>query len=226
MLSLLRRQVSLDPLDANPGNSMSSLGYTADWQTVGDYQDDFQTGAPAQGWRYAWNPKGKLGKSADYTSLIWSDTAQAYNTTGGATTVPGKKTNKDDFLSLNSLGGHPGQKKYLPMAGYTIQQSDGAGFYQLSDSSIQKTNSSVITKEDGLQVLVYVNDTLIGPGHSVLTNGALTGFDRNLGALNVGDTIWVMIDPLKTQVDDGFINFDFSIKRLVYSCAATAESCL
>ena len=26
-----------------------------------------------------------------------------------------------------------------------------------------------------------------------------------------------MIDPLKTQIDDGFINFDFSIKRLVYS---------
>ncbi len=105
----------------------------------------------------------------------------------------------------------------MPIAGYTIQADDGAGLYRLSESSIQKSNSTLATKEDGLQVLVYINDTLIGGGQSVLTNGVLASFDRMLGSLNVGDTVWVMIDPLKSQVDDAFINFDFSLQRLVYS---------
>jgi hypothetical protein len=65
--------------------------------------------------------------------------------------------------------------------------------------------------------LIYVNDTLVGTNQSVLTNGLLTGFDRLLGSLNVGDTVWVAIDPLKTQTDDFFINFDFSLQKLVYS---------
>ena len=110
----------------------------------------------------------------------------------------------------------------MPMAGYTIQQDDGAGFYRLTDTSIQLSNSSLLPKEDGVQVLVYVNDTLIGSGQSVLTNGVLTGFDRTVGSLNVGDTVWVMINPLKNQTDDAFINFDFSLQRLVYSASQQA----
>jgi hypothetical protein len=212
---LLRRQVTVNSPLANSSSVSNSLGYTAEWTTIGDYRDDFQTGTPAQGWRYAWDPKGKLGKSAAYAPLYWSNSAQAYNTTGSLTTAPGSKTHHDDFLSLTAFGGHPGQSKYLPMVGYTIQQADGAGFYQLTDSSIQKANSSLLTKEDGLQVLIYVNDTFIS-SQSVLANGALTGFDRNLGALSVGDTIWVMIDPLKTQIDDAFVNFDFSLRKLMY----------
>jgi hypothetical protein len=214
--TLLRRQITLGVDEANPNPSTYSLGYTADLVTVADFQDDFQPGTPSQGWRYAWDPKGKVGKSANYAPLYWSNSAQTYNTTGGATTVPDKKTHKDDYLSLSAEGGHPGSSKYMPMAGYTIQQVDGAGFYQLTGSSIQKGNGSVMVKEDGLQVLVYVNDTLIS-SQGISTNGSLASFDRNLGSLNVGDTVWVMVDPLKTQVDDAFFNFDFSIKKLMYS---------
>ncbi len=74
-----------------------------------------------------------------------------------------------------------------------------------------------MSKEDGLGVLVYVNDTLIGSEQGVLTDGLLTGFDRTLGTLNVGDTVWVMIDPIKSQIDDAFTGFDFSLQKLVYS---------
>ncbi|MCI0332618.1 MAG: hypothetical protein L0228_05285 [Planctomycetes bacterium] len=201
---------SIDPSD-------DSLGYTAEWVPIGDYQSDFQGGSPAEGWTYAWNPKGKLGKSAAYIPLLWSDSAQAYNTTGAATTIPSRKTHPDDFLSFTDDGGHPGLRKYMPMAGYTIQADDGAGLYRIVDSSIQKSNSSLFTKEDGLQVLVYVNDTRLGAGQSVLTDGSLTGFDRYLGTLNVGDTVWVMINPLKNQIEDAFTSFDFSLEKLVYS---------
>ena len=215
---LRRREITINsPSPFANGSSNNSRGYTADWVSVGDYESDFQAGSPATGWTYAWNPKGKLGKSAAYIPLLWSESAQAYNTTGAATMTPGPKTHPDDFLSLAADAGHPGNPKYLPMAGYTIQADDGAGFYRLADSSIQKSNSTLLATEDGLQVLVYVNDTLIGSGQSVLTNGSWTGFDRNLGSLNIGDTIWVMINPLKNQIDDAFFGFDFSIQKLIYS---------
>ena len=220
---LRRREVTITS-PANLSAPANSLGYTADWSTVGDYKVDFQTGAPAQGWTYAWDPKGKLGRSSAYTSLIWSDVAQAYNTTGLATIVPSPKTHKEDYLTLTSDGGHPGQKKYVPIVGYTIQADDGAGLYRLVDSSIQKSDGTLATKEDGLQVLVYINDKLTGPAQYVSTDGLLASFDRMLGSLNVGDTIWVAIDPMKSQVDDSFVNFDFSLQRLVYSADSPGQS--
>ena len=213
----LRRRTVTISAPASGTSTGDPRGYTANWTTVGDYQSDFQGGTPAAGWKYAWNSKGKAGKSAGYTSLVWSESAQAYNTTGGATMAPNPKTHNDDFVSLSADGGHPGMSKYTAIAGYTIQNDDGAGLYRLTDSSIQKSNGALATKEDGLQVMVYVNDTLIGAAQNVLTSGALANFDRMLGALNIGDTVWVAIDSLKNQTDDGFRSFDFSLQRLVYS---------
>jgi hypothetical protein len=211
---LLRREITING-QGPAGQAGNSPGYSAEWVPVSDYQTDFQTGAPAAGWKYAWNPRGKLGVSSAYAPLAWSDSAGAYNTTGTATMTPNPKSHPDDYLFLTAAGGHPGQRKYLPMAGYTIQEQDGAGFYRLTDTSIQ-LDGSTTPKIDGVQVLVYVNDALVGAKHSVLPNGQTTGFDRNLGALNVGDTVWVMIDPLKGQTDDAFFNFDFSLQKLVY----------
>jgi hypothetical protein len=212
----LRRRAITINAPQGPTGPGSSLGYTADWVPVGGFQSDFQTGAPAKGWTYAWDPKGKIGKSSAYVPLLWSDSAQAYNTTGGTTMIPSPKSHHDDYLSFTADGGHPGNHKYMPIAGYTIQADDGAGLYRITDSSIQKNDGTLATKEDGLDVLVYVNDTQIGAAQDVSTNGLLANFDRLLGSLNVGDTVWVAIDPLKTQIDDSFINFDFSLQKLVY----------
>ncbi|HEX3600987.1 MAG TPA: PEP-CTERM sorting domain-containing protein [Lacipirellulaceae bacterium] len=218
---LLRRQVTVNSPSGGPASGSSVL--SAGWTPVAGYRDEFQTGAPAQGWKYAWDPKGKLGNSAAYVSLVWSSAAQTYNTTGGATDAPaGKKTHTDDYLNLGAIGGCPGQSKYTPIIGYTIQADDGEGYYRLADSSIQKTNGTIISKEDGLQVYVYVNNTLIGSAQSVSANGASANFDRTLGALHVGDTVWVMVDPLKNQIDDTFVNFDFSLQRLVYGMQSLA----
>jgi hypothetical protein len=38
-----------------------------------------------------------------------------------------------------------------------------------------------------------------------------------LGTLNVGDTVWVMIDPLKNNNNNAFLNFNFSLQKLVYA---------
>ena len=186
-----------------------------EWITLSDYQDDFQGGGPAPGWQYAWNSNGKLGSSASFSPLTWSESAQAYNTTGGASMTPGSKSHNDDYLQLGENWSHPGQKNYMPAAGYTIQEEDGDGLYRLIDSSIQKYDSLDSKGEDGLGVLVYLNDTLLGSATNVSTNGLLANFDRDLGQLNVGDTIWVMIDPLKSQSYDAFVNFDFSLQKSV-----------
>lgn len=219
---LVRREITLDPLApppdplqiTNPTNPLPPEPMTpSDWLAVSDYSDDFQIGMPATGWKYVWNPTGTLGNSAEYKSLFWSNTAQAYNTTGGNTPVPGKSSHHDDYLNLSSYGGHPGQPKYLPIAGYTIQAEDGDGLYRLADTSIQKVDGVLSKSEDGLNVLVYVNNTFVGPAAGVLTDGQFTNFDRELGQLKVGDTVWVMVDPLKNQYYDSFMGFDFAIQK-------------
>jgi hypothetical protein len=187
----------------------------ADWATISDYRANFQAGSPATGWKYDWNPSGKLGNFAAFAPLLWSNAAQAYNTTGGATTIYNGKSHNDDYLELSASGGHPGLPKYMPIAGYTIQAGDGAGLYRIANSTISKADGSVTGTEDGLQVLVYVNNLQIGGGHSVLTNGQLANFDLTLGQLKVGDTVWVMVDPLKNQLYDAFGKFNFAVQKSV-----------
>lgn len=228
---LARRLVTFDPsippvvsppVVGGPGPDSGSLPGSPpppeptpmDWLTISDYKDDFQPNGPAAGWTYAWNSNGKLGSSAVLTPLLWSDSAQAYNTTGGDTMAPSKKKHDDDYLLLAAEWGHPGNKKYMPTVGYTISEEDGAGLYRLIDSSIQKYDDIESKKEDGLGILVYLNDSLLG-STSVSTDGSIANFDRELGELNVGDTVWVMIDPLKRQNYDAFVNFDFSLQKAV-----------
>jgi hypothetical protein len=213
---LRRREITVNSPAGSTGHG-DSLGYTASWTTSADYQSEFQSGGPGAGWTYAWDPKGKLGKSTAYAPLTWSNTANAYTTTGGLINTPNPKAHHDDYLSLTSVGGHPGQSKYMPIVGYTIQQDDGDGFYRLADTSIELVNTSPQLPDDGLRILVYLNDTLIGSPQIVLPNGVATNFDRTLGTLHVGDTVWVMIDPRKNNSFDAFTNFDFSLQKLVFS---------
>ncbi len=42
--------------------------------------------------------------------------------------------------------------------------------------------------------------------------------------LHVGDTVWVMIDPLKNNNNDSFTNFNFSLEKLVYSAQQLVAS--
>jgi hypothetical protein len=213
---LRRREVAINDAAGSTGHG-DSLGYTANWVSTANFQSEFQSGGPAAGWTYAWDPKGKLGKSTSYASLVWSDAANAYTTTGGPINTPNPKPHHDDYLSLALTGGHPGQSKYMPIVGYTIQNDDGAGLYRLTDTSIKLLNTTPQLQDDGLQILVYINNTLVGSPQTVLPNGLLTNFDRTLGMLNVGDTVWVMIDPRKNNNDDAFTSFNFSLQKLVYS---------
>jgi hypothetical protein len=226
---LARRLITLDPSvppvlpppgpgpnpNPVPGPDPTPEPVPMEWARISDFKEEFQAGGPAAGWKYVWSSTGKLGDASKFTPLVWSESAQAYNTTGAATMAPNPKAHNDDFLLLAADWGHPGKPKYMPIVGYTIQAEDGSGEYRLTESSIQKTDALTSSGEDGLGVLVYLNNTLLGSAATVGTNGLLTNFDRNLGTLNIGDTIWVAIDPLKSQSYDAFANFDFSLEKLV-----------
>jgi MYXO-CTERM domain-containing protein len=187
---------------------------------VADYVGDFQGGAPAAGWNYLWNPSGKTSPAAGFVPLKWSNVAGAYNTTGGATrSWSGGAGHPDDYLSLAAWGGHPGQPGYNAIASYTIQPDDGAGLYRLADATIRKADGTTSPGEDGLNLLVYVNNYQSGAIQQVPTSGSLVSFDRTLGQLGVGDTVYVMASAAGNQTYDSFLGFDFTLQKSILSVA-------
>jgi hypothetical protein len=188
----------------------------AEWTSLSSFLADFQAGAPAHGWNYLWTSQGKNGLASAYSSLYWSNAAGAYNTTGGATPVWANGVgHPDDYLTLGAGVGHPGRPGYNVIAAYTIQADDGAGTYRLANAGLMKNDSIISPGEDGLTLLVYVNNTLMGNIITAGANGSFVNFDRQLGQLNVGDTIYVMIGAGMNQNYDGFKAFDFTIQKLM-----------
>jgi len=212
---IVRRQITLNPLLEPPPAPLQS----PDWTPVANYQGDYQGGGPAAGWTYAWSASGKLGDAAGYAPLSWSPSAGVYNTTGGATPVYNGTMHNDDYLWLSGASGHPGRSQYYTIAGYTIQPEDGEGLYRLVNSLIHKDTVQT-TGEDGLDLRVYLNDALLGSPQPVATSGMFATFNRDLGQLSVGDTVWVMIGSAKNQYYDQFTDFDFTIEKLMPAAEA------
>jgi hypothetical protein len=209
---LVRREITINSLPLAESSGIFDPSTLTDWTPVAGFQSDFQPGAPATGWTYAWNPTGQLANSIAYAPLQWSDVAQLYNTTGTAQ-APGSTSHNGDYLSLWTSSGHPGHPNYMPILGYTIQPEDGAGSYRLTESSIAKYDKILSPYEDGLEVLVYLNDTLLGSAKSVSTSGQIAHFDRELGELQVGDTVWVAVSSKNNLYYDTFTNFDFTLRK-------------
>jgi fibronectin-binding autotransporter adhesin len=184
--------------------------------TIADYQSDFQGVTPATGWNYQTNSGGAIGNSANYANLAWSSVDAMYNLDGG-TPLP----RSGSYVFLNGGGGHPGpgtsegaaQDRYA-IAAYTIQATDITGY--LMDGPFQLTATSINDADLGggtLSLHVYVNNTLIGPAQVLPGNTtAVTTFDRTLGNLVVGDTVYVAVGPNGSHGNDAFGMFDFTIQ--------------
>lgn len=181
--------------------------------TVADYQDDFQS-TPAAGWSYKTNTLGAIGNSANYANMIWA--GSLYSTTGGALPTTG-----GSYASLHGTGGHPGlgtaqgapQDRYV-IAAYTIQAGDVTDF--ISTSNFQLVNTSINDSDLGgsnLDLRVYVNNILKGSAVNLPGNTAsVTTFNRSLGNLVVGDTVFVAVGPAGNHGNDAFGMFDFTIQ--------------
>ena len=184
--------------------------------TIADYMDDFQGPTPAAGWAYQSNTLGAIGTSANYTDMISTVSGTQYNLSGGSLPVSGS------YANLNaSGGGHPGEgtsqgepvDRYV-IAAYTVQVTDFGsntvtGPFQLNGTSINDNDLGGST----LSLHVYVNDTLIGPAVVLPGNtSTITNFDRDLGSLVAGDTVYVAIGPDGNHGNDSFGSFDFTIQ--------------
>ena len=182
--------------------------------SVANYQADFQGFTPATGWSYQTNSSGAIGNSANYANMLSNPTGTQYNLTGSATLPVGSS-----YASLSAGGGHPGTgtaqvagvDRYV-IAAYTIQSTDVTGY--IMDGPFQLTNTSIVrpsTNGQSLSLQVYVNNTLIGPA-DVISGTSVTTFDRTLGYIEVGDTVYVAVGPNTSHSNDSFGAFNFTIQ--------------
>lgn len=172
-----------------------------------DYRADFNTPAPSAGWSYQWNDGGAVGTATNYTDMVFDAANNRYDADG----IPGLPgANPGAFVFLGGTGGHPGRgagdggsggidRAAIP--GYTIQAGEQGQSYLAIGA-----NKSAGGGQDGLDVRVFVNDTLV----TQQLNRRQTAFTVDLGNLKVGDTVYAAVGPNNRDGSDGF-NFDMNL---------------
>ena len=173
---------------------------------VGDYQEE----KPKPNWLYLWNATGPIGTATNYAALQWNDVIyRPYKTEEYPQPRPAH------FLRLGRGTGHPGQgpaqtrvpdfDERFVIIGFVVSDP---GRYWLTNSTISR---HVGRKEGNIHLQVFVNDTEIGHSLDCRSNEGIP-FNRSLGRLSTGDTIYVAIGPGETDVNDSF-DLDFAIAR-------------
>jgi hypothetical protein len=188
-----------DSLTVTAGSSVP----TGPTVLVADYTDDFQSGTPAAGWQYLWNPNGAFGNANDY-SVMPAD--------GSVYRPP-----SEEFLNLASGSGHPGPGvdnstggpfDRLPIAAYTVPVD---GQYSIDDSFLSRDGAF----GDGVSVLMHVGNsvTQIGSFEAESTGD----FDTSIGFLTAGTTIYIGVTPdgpgSGSSAGNDYFTWDFSIVR-------------
>ena len=188
---------------------------TARAEVIANYRSDFTQDTPADGWKYLSNADGEIGAAKNYKPLVWNSNANGY-------------TIKEDEFPLEGLGGytvlgsghgHPGRTPAEPgkgvahyaIAAFTIPRNKN-GKLSITDSSIKrplKSNDNEPEPGGKIEVRVYINDTL---AHKQIVESSddPASFDKKLGDVKSGDTIYIAIGP---EENDGWDSFeiDFSL---------------
>lgn len=166
-------------------------------QTLTNYREDFGN---TDNWSYLWNESTPIGTASGYTPLVWT----GYDYRSGESTYPASSELKYGFLGPQR--GHPGSgtsngastDRYV-IAAYTFSE---AGNFSITDSSLTTT----CEWSNGLDAHVYLNDQVIPPASDFYD-----GINRNLGAVEAGDTVYVAIGPNGSHGCDAFL-IDYSIE--------------
>jgi len=186
------------------------LGGGASAGVIADYGADFQGTTPKTGWMYQWNG-GPIGTRSNYQSLVWSNDHASYIADANSYPAPDRAS----YVSAGS-GGHPswshtglpasgGLDAVFSIACYQVQPGQ-AGVGSITNSSIAVPNAG---EGDGVEVQIYVNDTLKG---TVPVTGATGSFDLDLGKLAVGDRVYVAVGPGATNAHDSFqVSYQISV---------------
>ena len=114
---------------------------------------------------------------------------------------------------MTAEGGHPGHGpwqtrlpyEFYAIYAYTIPER---GTYRLANSSLGRRKGE---KSGTIHVRVLVNDREMGPD-LVCRSAEGIPFDRELGTLVAGDTVYVAVGPGEADGEDSF-TIDFAIMR-------------
>jgi hypothetical protein len=190
--------------------------------TLGINQPFFGTETPAAGWTYMWNPTGVVGTASSYQALA-ANTINTFPGAAGGGTTSALFTNIGN-VAFNAVGQgnyqfgrvastsfHPGKfvtgTDYRGIIAYTIQAGE-EGTVSIANSSLAKYLTTG-TGANGVDLDIYVNDTLIGAlSKDGFQSTTASNFDGSLGNLSVGDTVYVTIGNNGNDVNDAsIINF-------------------
>jgi len=169
-------------------------------QLVSDYRPE----TPAPGWQYLWN-KGSVTGRANFTPLVWN--GQSY---GPDDNPQFPRPSVGRYVRLSSHGGHPGSgraqgnsNEVYAIAGFAVTN---AGWFAITNSHIMRNDGN---REGEIVLRVFVNERPIPP-ELICNSKAHQTFDRTLGFLNKGETIYVAVGPNGTDRYDHF-DWDFAI---------------
>jgi hypothetical protein len=180
-------------------------------QIAASFTADFLDGKPKTNWRYMWNANGPISRATNYVDLVWNGSAYAaFDTPTRPQAYPAH------YLRLKRGSGHPGHgfaqgaeignaHERFVIVGYSVS---AAGRYWLTSSTILRDAGD---KEGSLHVRVFVGDREVGHSAECRSRDAIS-FDRELGKLSAGDTIYVAVGPHEIDVNDGF-HIDFALAR-------------
>ncbi|MHB9140023.1 MAG: GDSL-type esterase/lipase family protein, partial [Victivallaceae bacterium] len=178
---------------------------------LGGFRQSFRQYSPASGWHYLWNASGMIGHAWNYRPLIWNNTCGAYTP---ELNYPAALPAKD--LKLELLSGYPGQGNasvpdkpdHYVIIAYTLKENSRGNVW-LTDGNIMKPIGG---DEDTIEIRIYVNNSL-RYSNAVSTGETPELFQKDLGPLKRGDTVYVAVGPDENAVEDMF-HLDFNLKVL------------
>ena len=178
---------------------------------IASFRADFSPEHPKAGWHYSWNATGPVGDTNSYVEMVWNGALYA------TTEFPLPAPTPARYLRLFNTGGHPGQgpsqtgsrgihHEHAVIIAFAVP---APGSYVIGHSFISRHAGP---KNGGVHLQVFVGNRDTGTELFCRSREGVP-FDRELGRLSTGDTIYVIIGAGETDLDDSF-DLDFSIGRL------------
>jgi hypothetical protein len=175
---------------------------------IASFRADFQENTPKERWKYMWNANGPVGTPSYYAELRWNGNVYTVDPAAYPAAPPAR------YLRLARGSGHPGQgptqgrevgneEERCVIVAFTVPDR---GSYWITQSVLSRHIGS---RSGNVHLRVFVNDREVGPVMTCQSKEGLS-FDRELGMLSAGDTIYVSVGPNEVDMDDSF-DLDFAI---------------